>query len=498
MPKKIFNSDLETSGAVKATSITDGTATISGGVLTASTITDGTATISGGVLTASTISTDFCTIGSQQITGVNANFTLGSLSDGNGLVECNGVSTQIIYGEDRFNEGTLTSYGYISVPTSRFDTNNTNSYMKLKVDHYENIAEVVEGDAQIELETIGRADSANQTSKLEVNSTDGIWLYTTKGPISLDGDIKARTNTEIVVRDKLSIKRDLVSGNTESSRYPYIEAQYNDTSVSTEPWDLYITAGVPTTSVSGASNTLILDNRKISIGHVDDPFMTFDDSQLYAKDRIVFNKGVSFDNTTSIEGSLYITSIAEEPATPNDVPTSSTHDLVIHATQSDPTHLEPTFQVFRAASSAFTGLHNYIAEDSSNLAVGDAVGLVNNRLVHLGANSPICVGIVATTVASENSVRTSLGENELPEGCTVYYTASVGDSKAKGCQGFNVCNENGDIQPGDLLVTSSTPGYLMKQDDDIIRSKTVGKAMEAVTFDDNGQATGVYGFIYCG
>ena len=76
--------------------------------------------------------------------------------------------------------------------------------------------------------------------------------------------------------------------------------------------------------------------------------------------------------------------------------------------------------------------------------------------------------------------------------------ASVGDARVGACQGFNVCNENGDIQPGDLLVTSSTPGYLMKQDDDIMRSKTVGKAMEAVTFDANGQATGVYGFIYCG
>jgi len=49
-----------------------------------------------------------------------------------------------------------------------------------------------------------------------------------------------------------------------------------------------------------------------------------------------------------------------------------------------------------------------------------------------------------------------------------------------------------------LLVTSSTPGYLMKQADDIIRSSTVGKSMEQVTFDENGQATGVYGYLYCG
>jgi hypothetical protein len=38
----------------------------------------------------------------------------------------------------------------------------------------------------------------------------------------------------------------------------------------------------------------------------------------------------------------------------------------------------------------------------------------------------------------------------------------------------------------------------MKQSDDIMRSYTVGKAMEDITFDGNGQATGIYGYIYCG
>ena len=66
------------------------------------------------------------------------------------------------------------------------------------------------------------------------------------------------------------------------------------------------------------------------------------------------------------------------------------------------------------------------------------------------------------------------------------------------CEGFKVCNENGPIEAGDLLVTSSRPGYLMKQDDDIIRSKTVGKAMVDIVFDEDGLATNIYGFIYCG
>jgi hypothetical protein len=47
---------------------------------------------------------------------------------------------------------------------------------------------------------------------------------------------------------------------------------------------------------------------------------------------------------------------------------------------------------------------------------------------------------------------------------------------------INVCGEGGDLQIGDLIVTSSVPGKGMKQGDDIIRSYTVAKARESATF----------------
>lgn len=47
---------------------------------------------------------------------------------------------------------------------------------------------------------------------------------------------------------------------------------------------------------------------------------------------------------------------------------------------------------------------------------------------------------------------------------------------------INVCGEGGDISKGDLIVTSSIPGKGMKQGDDIVRSYTVAKAREDVTF----------------
>ena len=43
-----------------------------------------------------------------------------------------------------------------------------------------------------------------------------------------------------------------------------------------------------------------------------------------------------------------------------------------------------------------------------------------------------------------------------------------------------VSAENGAVQPGDLLVTSSTPGYAMKAPDDVRIGTVVGKAMGSV------------------
>jgi hypothetical protein len=145
----------------------------------------------------------------------------------------------------------------------------------------------------------------------------------------------------------------------------------------------------------------------------------------------------------------------------------------------------------------FTGQHSY--HSTEEIPTGACVNLVDGKVsLVTTANSKVCCGIVnqSSACAEESPISTSLQET-ISSGYVIS-VLSVGDSREADCQGFNVCNENGDIQPGDLLVTSNTPGYLMKQDDDIIRSCTVGKAMEQVSFDENGQATGVYGYLYCG
>lgn len=60
-----------------------------------------------------------------------------------------------------------------------------------------------------------------------------------------------------------------------------------------------------------------------------------------------------------------------------------------------------------------------------------------------------------------------------------------------------VCGENGNIQAGDLIVSSSTAGIGMKQADNIVRNITVAKAREAMSF--SGSESKLIACIYlCG
>lgn len=170
---------------------------------------------------------------------------------------------------------------------------------------------------------------------------------------------------------------------------------------------------------------------------------------------------------------------------------------------------KPVGQVV-ADNTGFTGCHRYLIKAGESIQLGDAVQLDPDLKIKktTEASSAACVGIaVAVTsygpyedgfagVKPVDSLGRVPGDSGSAE--TMVTVASVGDSVKGSLRGFKVCNEGGEISAGDLLVTSSVPGRLMKQADDIIRASTVGKAMQAVTFNDQGQADDVYGFLYCG
>jgi hypothetical protein len=63
---------------------------------------------------------------------------------------------------------------------------------------------------------------------------------------------------------------------------------------------------------------------------------------------------------------------------------------------------------------------------------------------------------------------------------------------------INVCGKGGNLEIGDLITTSSIPGKGMKQDDDIIRSYTVAKVRENVTFQNSKDVKLVACIYLCG
>ena len=178
------------------------------------------------------------------------------------------------------------------------------------------------------------------------------------------------------------------------------------------------------------------------------------------------------------------------------------HNLVhtnsANATDDYVVYVDNTGTMYKDNNNAWFS-QGHLYHSALELALGAAVSLANGSInLTQAANEANCVGIVAAAQALDdtNTHKDSLGT--VHTSGYLYKLASLGDSRYKQCNGFKVCNEGGALQPGDLLVTSSTPGYLMKQTDDILRSKTVGKCMQSVTFDDNGQAVDVYGYLYCG
>ncbi len=159
----------------------------------------------------------------------------------------------------------------------------------------------------------------------------------------------------------------------------------------------------------------------------------------------------------------------------------------------------------------FTGVHDGLLDADESIEIGDI--LVD---VSIEAKSDISNVISLVSKSSSTSQATAIGvfsgyapSGHIPITLQVVTPANPDDkvptpiiavkeeyltllqdndpvyANAVGEGQINVCGENGDIQPGDLIVTSSIPGKGMKQNDDIIRSCTVAKAREAATFSGN-------------
>jgi hypothetical protein len=100
-------------------------------------------------------------------------------------------------------------------------------------------------------------------------------------------------------------------------------------------------------------------------------------------------------------------------------------------------------------------------------------------------NSPDDISVFGVLVAGA-----SLGPDhwyQAKEGERFAHVNAVGEGRVW------VCSANGDIQAGDYITTSSVPGYGQRQDDDLLHSYTLGKAIETVDWDLVGETLEIDG-----
>ena len=152
----------------------------------------------------------------------------------------------------------------------------------------------------------------------------------------------------------------------------------------------------------------------------------------------------------------------------------------------------------------FTSGHVYEAGEDLSDSVGCAVILKDNKAYKSSkTNDKAVIGFVSGVHEdSRDSINNKVGRNVRVIG--------IGDSREwivnkenreeyiQTVFGCNICNEGGNIEVGDLICTSSKPGYFMRQSQDIVRSYTAGKCMETINFDDSGTAKNVYCIMMCG
>jgi hypothetical protein len=145
----------------------------------------------------------------------------------------------------------------------------------------------------------------------------------------------------------------------------------------------------------------------------------------------------------------------------------------------------------------FTGAHEGSISKTITTVLGDIVvdtlllvrKDINNCLFEMTlSNIPLQKGVIGVVASRDNiypdvmCFKDEGGTWPLQEYTSFTDTKDTIQVNALGEGQINVCGENGDIEVGDFIVTSSIPGKGMKQSDDIVRSITVARAREAVSF----------------
>jgi hypothetical protein len=153
----------------------------------------------------------------------------------------------------------------------------------------------------------------------------------------------------------------------------------------------------------------------------------------------------------------------------------------------------------------FTGAHDCLVTNAETVSIGDLVvdlsciarrGLSNTLFSVETSSNPNQAAVLGVIVANNGSLsdrQPAAFIEEITEDGVVMsddYEAVKNNYQlmavnAVGEGQINVVGEGGNLAAGDLIVTSSTAGKGMKQADNIIRSHSVARVRESVSFSNN-------------
>lgn len=162
----------------------------------------------------------------------------------------------------------------------------------------------------------------------------------------------------------------------------------------------------------------------------------------------------------------------------------------------------------------FTGAHDAVIDKEDSITLGDIV--VDGTLVGSWGVSDAMFEAVVSTASNQFALGVYAGRAAAPliseESPSIpypslnnltesEYNALCEDNDIAVVNGLgegliNVCDYNGDISVGDLIVTCPVPGKGAKQADDIVRSYTVARARQAVTWASEPGTTKLIPCIY--
>ena len=144
-----------------------------------------------------------------------------------------------------------------------------------------------------------------------------------------------------------------------------------------------------------------------------------------------------------------------------------------NTTSDNNTHLVVNGRAYAKSFVPFTGLHKVLIPNFSSLNLQMGMLLPSTRCLSKADPLNPVIECALAVQPKDKTIYVVYSNTEMLNGETVHYGAAVGE----GC--ILATDFNGPIVNGDYL-TSSYGGYGQRQDDDLLHSYTVAKAIESI------------------